>query len=166
MASARLSTRCRPTRLLVRHFNRRRRRAFLYSSPPVTMVPAACSGNGSTASVDGIGITGWGETVYNVSVGGTDFEDTYNAAQTGGLPVSTYWNSTNGSTYGSAKSYIPEIPWNNSCAGYLLYHLRAPARPMVRLGFATRAGQLSTRRALAAAGPAAAPLERLALPTG
>ena len=30
-------------------------------------------------SVSGIGITGWGETAYNVAVGGTDFEDDYNA---------------------------------------------------------------------------------------
>ena len=80
---------------------------------------AACSGNGSTTSADGIGVTGWGETIYNVSVGGTDFEDTYNAGE-GGLPITTYWNATNTTTYGSAKSYIPEIPWNDSCAGVLL----------------------------------------------
>jgi subtilase family serine protease len=91
------------------------------------------AGDEDTASCDaeelsaghGIGITGFGETVYNVSVGGTDFEDTYNALKpaNGGLPLSTYWNSSNGPTYGSAKSYIPEIPWNDSCAGYLLFDL-------------------------------------------
>jgi hypothetical protein len=68
----------------------------------------------------GIGITGWGETVYNVSVGGTDFEDTYNSKE-GGNSLSTYWNSSNaGTTDGSAKSYIPEIPWNDSCASVLI----------------------------------------------
>jgi hypothetical protein len=72
-------------------------------------------------ALSGVGITGWGETVYNVSVGGTDFEDAYNAKELG-IPVSTYWNSTNTGTDGSAKSYIPEIPWNDSCAGYLLYN--------------------------------------------
>jgi subtilase family serine protease len=66
----------------------------------------------------GIGVTGWGETIYNVSVGGTDFEDVYNAVE-GGPAVSTYWNSTNSSTFGSAKSYIPEIPWSDSCASFL-----------------------------------------------
>jgi hypothetical protein len=47
-------------------------------------------------------------------VGGTDYGDSYAGT------TSTYWNSTNTSTYGSAKSYIPEIPWNNSCASALL----------------------------------------------
>ena len=62
----------------------------------------------------GIGVNGWGSSPYNVSVGGTDFGDTY--AKTN----STYWKSTNSSTYESAKSYIPEIPWNNSCASSLI----------------------------------------------
>ena len=30
---------------------------------------------GSSVAYPAVGITGWGETVYNVSVGGTDFED-------------------------------------------------------------------------------------------
>src|SRR5262249_58491002 len=35
---------------------------------------------------------------------------------------STYWNDATANTaaYGSAKSYIPEIPWNDSCASTLL----------------------------------------------
>ena len=48
----------------------------------------------STWAYPGVGVTGWGESVYNVSVGGTDYEDTYNAAE-GGASVSTYWESTN-----------------------------------------------------------------------
>src|SRR5208282_2036509 len=96
--------------------------------------PAGCSGNGSTSATDGLGITGWGESVYNVSVGGTDFEDEYNADRpaNGGLPQSTYWATGNGPTNGSAKSYIPEIPWNNSCAGYLLYDIQGSS-----LGYGT-----------------------------
>ena len=62
----------------------------------------------------GIAVTGWGETPYNVSVGGTDFGDTYAGTN------STYWSSTNTEYYGSAKSYIPEIPWNDSCASILI----------------------------------------------
>jgi Pro-kumamolisin, activation domain len=74
-------------------------------------------------ALPGVGVTGWGETIYNVSVGGTDFEDTYNAVKgSPAIPVSTYWYSSNTSTGSSAKSYIPEIPWNDSCAGYLLYN--------------------------------------------
>ena len=59
-------------------------------------------------------MSGWASTPYNVAVGGTDFGDTY--AKTN----STYWNSNNTPTYGSAMSYIPEIPWNDSCASSLL----------------------------------------------
>lgn len=104
--------------------------------------PAACSGNGSTASKDGIGITGWGSSANVVSVGGTDFEDTYNEAKpaNGGLPYSTYWNSTNGPTYGSAKSYIPEIPWNNSCASYLLLNIDGATAGYGSSGFCNGTG--------------------------
>ena len=35
----------------------------------------------------------------------------------------TYWNATNSSTYESAKSYVPEIPWNNSCGSVLVAHV-------------------------------------------
>src|ERR1035441_4301839 len=81
--------------------------------------PLFFGGAASTWSYSGIGVTGWGETQYNVSVGGTDFEDTYNSKE-GGNPLSTYWNSGNTGTDGSAKSYIPEIPWNDSCASVLI----------------------------------------------
>jgi len=42
-----------------------------------------------------------------VAVGGTDFSDTYSGAN------NLYWNTTNNSTFGSALSYIPEIPCKN-----------------------------------------------------
>ena len=62
----------------------------------------------------GIGVNGFASTQYNVAVGGTDFGDTF--ARTN----SAYWNSTNMPNLGSAKSYIPEIPWNDSCASVLI----------------------------------------------
>ena len=81
------------------------------------------SGDGGAAGCDnhdtatdaqfGIAANGLGSTVYNVSVGGTDFGDTYAGTN------STYWNSTDSPTYGSALSYIPEIPWNESCGSQL-----------------------------------------------
>jgi subtilase family serine protease len=74
---------------------------------------ASCDADLSNAT-HGIGVSGFASTPYNVAVGGTDFGDSY--ANTN----STYWNSTNTATYGSAKSYIPEIPWNDSCASVLL----------------------------------------------
>ncbi|MGO9776743.1 MAG: protease pro-enzyme activation domain-containing protein [Terracidiphilus sp.] len=67
-----------------------------------------------TKSTHGIGVSGFASTPYNVAVGGTDFGDSYAGSN------ATYWNATNTSTYGSAKSYIPEIPWNDSCASQLI----------------------------------------------
>jgi len=67
----------------------------------------------TVAATHGINVGAEASTAYNVAVGGTDFADTYlglNAA---------YWSSTNGPYYGSAVSYVPEIPWNDSCASEL-----------------------------------------------
>jgi subtilase family serine protease len=62
----------------------------------------------------GINVSGFASTPYDVAVGGTDYGDAYAGTS------STYWNSTNNASYGSAKSYIPEIPWNDSCASQLI----------------------------------------------
>ena len=56
----------------------------------------------------GLQVSGYASTPYNVAVGGTDFNDFSNPG--------TYWNTTNNSTtQASAKSYIPETTWNDSC---------------------------------------------------
>jgi hypothetical protein len=75
---------------------------------------AGSSDGGAKDATHGVSISGFTSTPYNVSVGGTDFGDTYAGTN------STYWNSANTAAYGSAKSYIPEVPWNDSCAGGLL----------------------------------------------
>jgi subtilase family serine protease len=75
---------------------------------------AASCDAGATGASHGIGVSGFASTAYNVAVGGTDFADSYLGTN------SNYWSTTNSSTYESAKSYVPEIPWNNSCAGSLL----------------------------------------------
>jgi subtilase family serine protease len=74
---------------------------------------ASCNAD-QTKATYGIGVSGFASTPYNVAVGGTDFGDSYAGTN------STYWSSTNSSTYESALSYIPEIPWNDSCASVLL----------------------------------------------
>jgi subtilase family serine protease len=74
---------------------------------------AACDHNYSTAT-HGIGVSSSSSTPYNVAVGGTDFGDTYQGTN------STYWGTMNGTDYGSALSYIPEIPWNGSCASAII----------------------------------------------
>ncbi|MGA7872771.1 MAG: protease pro-enzyme activation domain-containing protein [Candidatus Binatus sp.] len=75
---------------------------------------AASSDAGNTVATHGIGISGFTSTPYNVSVGGTDFGDTY--ARSNG----SYWSDSNSADYESALSYVPEIPWNDSCASGLI----------------------------------------------
>ena len=85
---------------------------------------ASCDADQSNA-VHGIGVSGFASTPYNVAVGGTDFGDTDLGTN------SKYWSTKNSSTYGSAKSYIVEIPWNDSCASVLI---------STKLGFTTPYG--------------------------
>jgi hypothetical protein len=68
----------------------------------------------TTDVTHGINVNGLASTPYNVAVGGTDFGDTVAGTN------STYWSSTNSATWGSALSYVPEIPWNYTCASVLL----------------------------------------------
>ncbi len=75
---------------------------------------SSCSDGDNYWVTTGIGVSAFASTPYNVAVGGTDFGDTYAGTN------STYWSSTNSSTYGSALSYVPEIPWNDSCGSQLL----------------------------------------------
>ena len=67
----------------------------------------------------GLQVSGFESTPYNVSVGGTDFFDWSNA--------STYWNATNTTTtQASAKSYIPETTWNDTCTNSVFGTLGFP----------------------------------------
>ena len=66
------------------------------------------------SATHGIAVNGYASSAYNVAVGGTDFGDSYAGTN------SSYWNTSNTATYASAKSYINEIPWNDSCASALL----------------------------------------------
>ncbi|MGA7576406.1 MAG: protease pro-enzyme activation domain-containing protein [Terriglobales bacterium] len=95
---------------------------------------AAGCDRGATKATHGIGITGWGSSPYNVSVGGTDFGDTFAGTN------STYWNATNTPTYESAKSYVPEIPWEDSCASLLIAEFRGFSQTYGSSGFCNSAG--------------------------
>ena len=70
---------------------------------------AACDDPNSVSSASlGIAVSATASTPFNVAVGGTDFDDANTQA--------TFWNPTNAATtQASAKGYIPEIPWNDSC---------------------------------------------------
>ena len=65
--------------------------------------------NSQQVATQGLAVSGLASTPFNVSVGGTDF-DQFNK-------WSQYWSFTNDPvTQASVLSYIPEIPWNDSCA--------------------------------------------------
>jgi Pro-kumamolisin, activation domain/Bacterial Ig-like domain (group 3) len=62
--------------------------------------------DGSLNSTFGLSVSGSASTPFNIAVGGTDFNDALNPTM--------FWNDT--AALATAKSYIPEIPWNDSCA--------------------------------------------------
>ena len=78
--------------------------------------PAGCDDfdNSPYAEV-GIAANGFASTPYDTATGGTDFLDTRAGEN------SKYWSTTNNKQGGSAKSYVPEMPWNDSCASNVLY---------------------------------------------
>ena len=73
----------------------------------------------------GLSVNGLASSPYVTAVGGTDFtwcKPTINSSGqvSGCSTVSPYWNSTNSLSNGaSAANYIPETPWNDSCASSL-----------------------------------------------
>jgi subtilase family serine protease len=76
------------------------------------------AGDSGAADCDELGLASEGLAVdfpasspFATAMGGTMFNE--------GASTSTYWNTTNGANSGSAKSYIPELPWNetNSSTG-------------------------------------------------
>jgi subtilase family serine protease len=65
-------------------------------------------------AIFGLEVNGIAATPFNVAVGGTDFDD-FNDAN-------TFWNTTNASgSQASAKSYIPETTWNDTCTNVVIY---------------------------------------------
>jgi Pro-kumamolisin, activation domain/Bacterial Ig-like domain (group 3) len=73
--------------------------------------PAPAPAN-QNAATQGLAVSGFASTPFNVAMGGTDFDDANNQA--------LYWNTANTSTTppvpASAKGYIPESTWNDTCA--------------------------------------------------
>jgi hypothetical protein len=86
----------------------------------------------------GLAVSGIASTPFNIAVGGTDFDDVGNQA--------AFWNQNPGAndpvTRLSAKGYIPETTWNDSCA--------ATATPSL---LTTCAGALATNIVAGSGGP-------------
>jgi hypothetical protein len=76
---------------------------------------AGCDPTGVSpnAAVNGLAVSGIASTPFNVAVGGTDFDATAQPV----TPPNQFWSATNGPTFASALSYIPETTWDDSlCA--------------------------------------------------
>jgi len=69
---------------------------------------AGCDDPSNSVATQGVSVNVLASTPYTVAVGGTMFNDTATPA--------TYWNSTDTAALVSAKSYIPENVWNESCS--------------------------------------------------
>ncbi len=93
---------------------------------------ASCDANQPAAQY-GISVSGFASTQYNVAVGGTDYGDSYAGTN------AQYWKPKNNAAYGSAKSYIPEIPWNDSCASTLITNVEGYNVPYGSNGFCNSA---------------------------
>jgi subtilase family serine protease len=91
----------------------------------------------ATYAVGGIAANGLASTPYDVATGGTDFLDTSENAN------SKYWKSNNTVNGASAKSYIPETPWNDSCAGIVLYEYLGYNNPITFCNSTDGAGLLN-----------------------
>jgi subtilase family serine protease len=70
----------------------------------------------------GTTVNGNASTPWNTAVGGTDFswcQPTINSSGEvlgcSSSNASTYWNASNSTQQSSAKTYVPETPWNDSC---------------------------------------------------
>ncbi len=82
---------------------------------------AGCDDPGGPARY-GLNVNGIASTPFNAAVGGADFNQYKN--------WSTYWNSSNNpTTQQSAKGYIPETTWNNSCTNSLAVTLGYGSNP-------------------------------------
>ena len=84
--------------------------------------PAGCDDpDTETYAIGGIAANALASTPFNTATGGTDFLDTAEGEN------SEYWSTTNSKAGESAKSYVPEMTWNDSCASSVLYtYLGAP----------------------------------------
>jgi subtilase family serine protease len=67
---------------------------------------AGCDDPNVVPATHAAGINGLGSSPFTLTIGGTQFNE--------GSQPGTYWSSSNGSDFSSAKSYIPENAWNES----------------------------------------------------
>jgi subtilase family serine protease len=73
----------------------------------------------------GLSVSGLASTPFNTAVGGTDLNwcspaaAANGTATTAGCTAPPYWNTSSTANRNSAIDYVPEVPWNNTCANPL-----------------------------------------------
>lgn len=72
----------------------------------------------SSIATRGFAVNAYAATPYNVAVGASDFSDGFDGT------AAQYWSEANTPYYGSALSYVPERPWNATCASTLNFQAR------------------------------------------
>ncbi|HEX4426436.1 MAG TPA: protease pro-enzyme activation domain-containing protein, partial [Terriglobales bacterium] len=77
---------------------------------------------GPNGATTGLQVNGIASSPFITAVGGTDF--TWQTS-----PIATYWNATNSSNGATAIGYIPEKPWNSTCADPYLVSQSVDATP-------------------------------------
>ena len=107
---------------------------------------AASSDADLATATHGIAVSGWTSTPNNVSVGGTDYGDTFLGE------TATYFTPTDGANFLTAKSYVPEIPWNDSCASQLLYLSAGFSSPVGTAGYCNSAAASTAQEITTASG--------------
>ncbi len=132
-ASARARTAPRPTRSYVSTYQQAAALGVSVFVSSGDEGAASCDAD-KTVATHGIAVSGFASTPYNVAVGGTDFGDYYNSQNGGPAQSAPTGARPTRPPFGSALSYIPEIPWNDSCASKLIY-----STPAVALGTYTQA---------------------------
>jgi subtilase family serine protease len=89
-----------------------------------SFVAAGDSGSGVCTSQDGdppyadkygLAVSGMASTPYVTAVGGTDLQWPFSTNS-----YTTYWNTTTNSHGATAKGYMPEMSWNDTCTNPLL----------------------------------------------
>jgi trimeric autotransporter adhesin len=83
---------------------------------------ASCDDGGYVAE-SGLSVSGLASTPWNTAVGGTDFnwcapQNFFNSPTTE-CTASPHWNTTNSANQSTAAGYVPEVPWNDTCANPL-----------------------------------------------
>ena len=65
----------------------------------------------------GLTVSGLASSPFNTAVGGTDLYWCPISASNCSSSAAQYWNTTNSTTTNAnAKGYVPEVPWNDTCA--------------------------------------------------